>query len=97
MIPASSKAPLRYLLRYWLKKRYAEHEQRLKKLERWHSIFDEWLILTENWALAVEMANQGLSFLAHILHNYYYPPIKAVLSQRNLLLSSYGAQVQSED
>lgn len=79
---------MRWLLRPWLERRRAERAERIRKLESWHEIFDEWADGgDEGYLQAIEMARRGLTRAAWILTQYYLPVVMEQLNRRGILLS----------
>jgi hypothetical protein len=77
----------RVLLRRWVRRRHEASLERIRALEQWHRIFDEWLVDHRyDYDEAAEMANQGLTFLSWMLKQYYLPMVKDLLSRKSLLI-----------
>jgi hypothetical protein len=75
---------LRLILRPWLARRHEACLERIADLEHWHYIFEDWVKHGYGYDDAVEMAKQGVSFVANILREYYLPVIRDQLSKVRL-------------
>lgn len=77
----------RLLLRHWIRQRHEASLERIRKLEQWHRIHDEWVYTYHaDRSEAVEMAKQGVTFVSHLLKQYYLPPVLEQLNERSILL-----------